>query len=537
MNGQLHEHPLAELIQEIAVAGLSGSLRLAHERIKAAIYFEEGRIVYATSNLRMHRLAECARRWNIEAVERLAATRENVPDMELGLELVAKGILSREEFEELLARQAVEVMRPALLWTDGNWDFDPRVRLTVEVKSRVEVRELLMESARRMSREFIAARFKGTEDEKLAPADAATHDLRLLPVEGFILSRVDGPITLSELTTISGMPEAETLQALYALVLGGTLRRDGQRNAFNAEQLTRARAIKTAPARVIPAQEAATAAEAPVAAAEAVKETPAPLVTGYQPSDVDLLFERLDDATNYYQVLDLSRDAEASEIKRAYHGLAKRFHPDRFHQDADPKLYMRIEDAFARISQAYETLKDQQMRAAYDRSLGAPLKMPPPKADPPKTPAPKPEEKIFAKASTKNRTAPQSSPSARQASNSAQPEELYQQGVAALQQGNQTLALNYLGEAARLAPRQPRYRAQYARALAAGAQTRHQAETEFQAAIALDRGNVYYRVMLARLYSEMGMARRALGELERALAIDPKSEAARLLLDKLKGRG
>jgi curved DNA-binding protein CbpA len=533
MNGQLYEHPLAELIHEIAVADLSGSLRLAHERVKIAIYFEEGRIVYATSNLRAHRLSECARRWNIVAVQRAASASENIPDMELGLELVAKGVLSREELEELLARQAVEVMRPALLWTQGKWDFDPRVRLTIEVKSRVEVSELLMECARRMPQEFIAARFKSAE-EKLSPAPSVANGLKLQPVEGFLLSRVDGPIALSDLTTISGMPEADTMQALYALVLGGLICRDGAPQAFTADQLARARAVKTAPARIIPAPQAAEA----VVAASAAKETPSPLVKGYQPSDVDMLFARLDDAENYYQVLDLSRDAEAGEIKRAYHSLAKRFHPDRFHKDADPAVYGRIEDAFARISQAYETLKDQGMRNAYDRSLGPLLNTLPPKADPSQNLTPEQnQDSPNARGATKDSGASSSMPWSRPTSNAVQPEELYQMGVAALQQGNQTLALNYLGEAARLAPKQARYRAQYARALAAAAQTRHQAEAEFQAAISLDKGNVYYRVMLARLYSEMGMMRRAIGELERALSIDPQSEAARLLLDKLKGKG
>src|SRR5215213_7031459 len=183
MNGQLYEHPLAELIHEIAAAGLSGSLRLARERVKLAIYLEEGSIVYATSNLRAHRLSECMRRWNIPAVQGLAKSCENMSDMELGLELVAKGDLSRDEFEELLARQAIEVLRPALLWMDGGWEFDARVRLTVEIRARVEVGELLMECARRIPQEFIAARFK-SEEEKLSPASLEANVLNLQPVEG-----------------------------------------------------------------------------------------------------------------------------------------------------------------------------------------------------------------------------------------------------------------------------------------------------------------------------------------------------------------
>ncbi|HEV2913435.1 MAG TPA: DnaJ domain-containing protein [Pyrinomonadaceae bacterium] len=540
MNGQLFEHPFAELIHEIAAAGLSGSLRLARERVKLVVYFEEGGIVYATSNLRAHRLSECARRWGVAPVQQLASEREKMSDMELGLELIARGELSREEFEDLLARQAIEVLRPALLWTDGEWSFDARVRLTVDFKAQVDARELLMECARRLPHDFVAGRFSRTAaagaGEKLSPVPVATNGLKLSPVEAFVLSRVDAPMALFELTAISGMPETDTLQALYALVLGGLLKRDAAPRAFNADQLARARSVKTPQVRHTPAEAKPTPEPA---APEAPKAPPPPSEAEMRQNEVDILFARLGDAQNHYQVLDLSRDAEAGEIKRAYHTLAKRFHPDRFHRDADPSLYARIEDAFARISQAYETLKDQQTRAAYDRALGPMVVMRP------KEPAAAPtQKKQQQEEKPQQKGAPKPSPASgasmpwgRPASAAAVPEEIYQQGAAAFQQGNQTLALSYLGEAARLAPKQARYRAQYGRALAVNQQTRHQAEAEFQAAIALDKENVYYRVMLARLYSEMGMQRRAQSELERALAIDPQSQAARLMLDKLRGKG
>jgi curved DNA-binding protein CbpA len=539
MNGQLSEHPLAELIQEIMVAGLSGSLRLAHERVKVAIYFEEGGIAYATSNLRTHRLSECARRWKDVALQQLTSARANVPDMQLGLELVARGELSREEFEELLVRQAAEVLQPALLWTSGTWDFDPRVRLTVEVKSRVEVRELLIECARRLSPEFIAKRFSraGTE-EKLSPISPVTNGLKLLPSEGFILSRVDAALSLSELTAISGMTEAETLQALYALALGGLLARDGASHALTPDQLARARAVKIAQTRVVPArsdsEDAPPAAAPPAPVVESAPEPPAPeSEETIQRNDVYALFARLDDAENHYQVLDLGRDAEAGEIKRAYHALAKRFHPDRFHKNANPALYARVEDTFARISQAYETLKDGRLRTAYDRTLGPPVKM---SASQQTQSQQTPGTSSF-QADAEKQSAPMSTSRSRPAPPSVAPEELYQQGMAAWQQGNQALALSYLGDAARMSPQQPHYRAHYGRALASSVQMRHQAEAELQAAILLDQKNASYRVMLAKLYSDMGMMRRARGELERALSIDPRHQAARLLLDKLKGKG
>ena len=56
MKGKLTDQPLVELIREISSKGLSGTLRLQHERVQSAVYFEEGQLVFAASNLRTLRL-------------------------------------------------------------------------------------------------------------------------------------------------------------------------------------------------------------------------------------------------------------------------------------------------------------------------------------------------------------------------------------------------------------------------------------------------------------------------------------------------
>ncbi|MBE7620740.1 molecular chaperone DnaJ [Gluconacetobacter entanii] len=68
-------------------------------------------------------------------------------------------------------------------------------------------------------------------------------------------------------------------------------------------------------------------------------------------------------ATNldYYAVLEVSRDADGTEIKKAYRRLAMKYHPDRNPGDAE------AENRFKEINEAYDVLKDDQKRAAYDR--------------------------------------------------------------------------------------------------------------------------------------------------------------------------
>lgn len=64
---------------------------------------------------------------------------------------------------------------------------------------------------------------------------------------------------------------------------------------------------------------------------------------------------------DYYQILGVSRTASQAEIKKAYHKLAMQYHPDRNTQD------QQAEKKFKEISSAYDILKDEQKKAAYDR--------------------------------------------------------------------------------------------------------------------------------------------------------------------------
>ena len=64
---------------------------------------------------------------------------------------------------------------------------------------------------------------------------------------------------------------------------------------------------------------------------------------------------------DYYELLGVERGASAEDLKKAYRKLAMQFHPDRNPGDAT------AEQKFKDLSEAYEVLKDEQKRAAYDR--------------------------------------------------------------------------------------------------------------------------------------------------------------------------
>ncbi len=64
---------------------------------------------------------------------------------------------------------------------------------------------------------------------------------------------------------------------------------------------------------------------------------------------------------DYYATLEVSREATGEDLKRSYRKLAMKYHPDRNPGDK------QAEAQFKEVSEAYDVLKDDQKRAAYDR--------------------------------------------------------------------------------------------------------------------------------------------------------------------------
>jgi len=311
---------------------------------------------------------------------------------------------------------------------------------------------------------------------------------------------LDTPTKLRDLVDLSGLRELDVHRIIYGLALSGMAEREYWHHAFRAEK---PRTGKTATEVAPPASKTREAE----AAEEAAREM----------ADLEAFLYRIQHADDYYEVLNLTPEADANEIKLAYYALARRYHPDRFHLQSGTPQHTRISSAFARVTQAYETLTEPDQRSVYDAGLER-------------------SRKFSGSRRSKAGDATKSNrfDFAESADDDFQEAgQCFKEGFTALQAGQLPVALKQLAAAARLSPRDARYRAHYGRALAAGAQTRRLAESEFQAAVKLDPANTMYRTMLAELYFDLNFHRRAQTELQRALAIDPKDAKARELLLKI----
>jgi curved DNA-binding protein CbpA len=505
--GKLTEQPLAELIREISIKGLSGTLRLEHELMQTAVYFDKGQLIYAASNLRTLRLREYLVKRGLVSEEDQTKLSNGLPDLELAEALARDGTLRQKDIDALLAILVSDILRVSLLWTDGTWDFNGRARLADPVCVKVDTGTLLREAAQRIPISFVSGRFRNPT-EMIARASEVPPTSNFRPAESFILSRLDKPLMLEALISLSGLPEPETHRVLYGLALSDLVTREYWQNAFRTETAKPGEPHSATPT-------AATVTAKP-------EQSDNWLSASIENEDVEEFLKRLKAATNHYQVLELPATAKASEIKDTYYAMARRYHPDRFHIKSGTKVHAEISSAFARVTQAYETLTNPNRRAGYDNTLERARQYA------------EAEAQRVAKTGQPAKT-PEGSNAGVAASDTAagRAEFSFREGSGALEQGRIRAAVEYLSLAARLEPQEARYRAYYGRALAADENTRRLAESEFQAAIKLEPNNAVFRTMLAELYFELKFHRRAQTELDRALSIDPNNAEANLLLRKL----
>lgn len=510
-SGKLSEVPFAEILRELDSTEICGSFRLSNEQNKIIVYLERGTVIFAVSNLRMFRLGECVVRWKLLSPEKIAGLNGVANDAELARKFVETGILNEETVRLLQKQQVGDIVQTACGWTTGEWHFSPLVRLVEGVKSEIESGKILLESARKFPLELIVKRFIGQKDS-FSHNHNFPKNLNLNPTEGFLLSRFAGVLEVSEIKAISDIPELETLRNLYSLWLGGFLNRHNWKKVFSDEkirQILSAKLTKTGSFEIKtadltkPEESSKTVETIPVTDAPAKVEEP-PEKTANQllaqaRRELETYLRRVEKAETHYEVLGVLQSVQITEIKAVYFKLAKQFHPDKLHQESS-FIHKRVQNAFTALAQAYETLKDVKSRELYDFKLRRDGK---------------------ATVTEVSQKTPQNAG------------EFFTQGVSLLERELFDQAVAYLGQAVRLSPNTPRYRANYGKAMSKNPRFKHQAEAEFQTAVKMSGNLSEFRVMLAEFYKNTEMPKRAVSELQKILSMEPNNKAARALLDSI----
>jgi curved DNA-binding protein CbpA len=195
---------------------------------------------------------------------------------------------------------------------------------------------------------------------------------------------------------------------------------------------------------------------------------------------------------NYYQLLDVTTVATRAQVKRKFHELARKFHPD-LHMTRREWL-QPLEKLMDAVTLAYKTLSDEAARQKYDRRLA--------------------QSGAFALGQSKNET----QRSARDCLDRARE---------CLRVKNYAASIGWLRRAVDLDPGSARNHALLARSLAAVPQYRREAVEHYEKAIELDPLDARAQFQFGQLYEEMKLPWRARLHYVRALELDPEHAEAR----------
>jgi curved DNA-binding protein CbpA len=328
--------------------------------------------------------------------------------------------------------------------------------------------------------------------------------ISLKPEEGFVLSRVDGSSTVTDIATISPLGEEQTLRCIYGLVSAGVLDLEGGGVA--------------APAAV-PEEHV----EIPGPEATPLETEPAVVTQDIGPSAEDqAIYDEITAkhaslaTATYYDLLGVTMTSSDAEIKKAYYAMAKKYHPDRHHSPYLQDVHGLLEELFVKITRAYQKLSAPLERRRYDAGL--------------RTEAPRGEG---ATAAPTQRPSPKSTEPAGPSPTEKMAEVRYREGKRYYEEMSYFDAIQCLREAVRLNPTKASYHKLLANSLAKNPHWLKEAEEHLQKAIEIDRFDVESYVGLGEIYDKSGMTTRSQRMYQRALELDPNNEIAQ---EKLHGK-
>jgi hypothetical protein len=338
--GELAEIDLPVLMGRIFSDGTTGRLRIGQESVEKIVYFEAGLPVMAASNDVADRmLAMLVRERVVSARQREEVEKiVDASGRKVGGVLVDLGLLRSDELLPAVRRHYESIILSLFGWTAGRWQIEPgmvagpeRTRLLRHPAALVREGLALGYSAEKIAAHVGSAKNLLVLDESGSSADVVKQMLPD-PVEARVPPLFDGVRSLDEVARSSGLPDATVWQIAFALSCFGALRsarsggrgHEGSRIGVRDLQIARERVL----ARQALAQEG-----------------------------------------DYFLVLGVDRQADATEIRRAHQRLVRECSPESLGPELAHELKSAIETIREVLDEGLRILSTPALRAAYELNL------------------------------------------------------------------------------------------------------------------------------------------------------------------------
>ncbi len=464
-------HELFALLHRIYSARLTGQLQLVFGRVERQLFFDAGQLVFATSRDRQDSLGEMMLRAGALTQSQFEEASDLVQTgQRFGSAIAEMGVYSVDEVVAWVQRQLMQITSSVLDYPSCRYYFFGSLEKNVvpEIAIPVPLGKLLLEAVRRAD---------DLPLDHLAAADLwidLTPDplLRFQAVElredeRSLLAAISQPTAAKDLLGQTGQPSTAAARALYALLVLGT--------------------VLSVPKQVREQPQPAAAAPPPS------PEKPSPEESRGKKEFEEEIRKLLDFAehSTFYELLGVTANSPAAQIKENFHRLARKFHPDR-HMGQSEWIAL-LQDLMGRLTIAYKTLIDDGRRTAYDKQIAA------------------------AGAFTLGQEKTESQETV---------DECLMRAKQCLRAHNFAGSLLWLRKCVELEPEVAKYHAMLARSLAVIPQYRKDAIHHFSVAIEQDEWNTSTYFQFGELYEVMRLPWRAVPLYRKILEIDPEHTKA-----------
>ncbi|MGD8538002.1 MAG: DnaJ domain-containing protein [Candidatus Aminicenantes bacterium] len=322
-------------LHEIYFGKKQGQLAFRYQNIQKYLYFQSGNLVFTKTNQQNELLGEVLYKLGKLSDEAYQNIEEYIEPMEIiGQVLVKRGLLSKQDLLDGLTYQMREVTLNLFPLFNGTFKFQERDELSFEeLNTKIGIPTLIADGIRRMK--FDPNLESWLKYRTISPKDKGL-DLQLTAEEKGLLSKVKPNSLPGDILNLSGVNPDFFWKSLYLFYCLNLVELSKEESVFGAEEKPEAKPMGKEQAE--------------------------------QLRDVEEFQQKME-GMNFYQILDVSASASQAEIKKAYFGLARKYHPDLFERGLATEQKEMIDEVFDHITKAYHTLSDEDKRAEYDKEL------------------------------------------------------------------------------------------------------------------------------------------------------------------------
>lgn len=433
LRGPLWEGVLPVVLRRIYVRRRSGELSLRHEAELVTVAFRGGNITNAATNVREDRLGETlVRQGHLGEADLKRATGFVLRDgKQLGNVLVELGLVDQSRMHDLVAGHVDVVLSRALAWSDGDYHFREAAGRPPDGETTLpfSTGDLILRASRGVRDPDVVRYNLGDMGRVVALSSDPLlrfQRLKLSAADAAVVSAASGELTARQIVEAVPLPPDEARLSLFALLNTGVIEYPERSGPF--QQVAKRSLAEGSPSlpvvprgvdltrpmpRVTPPPEPTrrlAALELPepprgeptivlrredLQAFAAGRLPPAPTVSLPLPDlappaepTVALSREAIASALaadakrrdivethrtlgkrSHFELLGVTPEASDAEIREAYFRLAKRFHPDAYHDAGLADLRQELEVVFNELGEAYEVLRSPRLRARYQREL------------------------------------------------------------------------------------------------------------------------------------------------------------------------